>query len=57
MLERNFNEDTVRFVIKHADMAVRTFGGKIVAVKKTSGKVFTVVYVEKERYIKIITVY
>ena len=57
MLERNLNEETVEFVIRHADYTINRFEDEIEAFKKMNGKSLKVVYVEKENYIKIITLY
>ncbi|HII14538.1 MAG TPA: DUF4258 domain-containing protein [Nanoarchaeota archaeon] len=57
LYDRDINEETVKFVIENADTIKESFDNRKVASKKMNGKTFTVVYVEKEKYIKIITLY
>ena len=48
-LERNINEETVRFVIEKSDYTVKRFGDEVEAFKKMNGKTLKVVYIEKAR--------
>ena len=56
-LERDINEETVRYAIEKAEYTISKFENKIEAFKKMDGKTIKVVYVEKENFIKVITLH
>lgn len=55
--ERDITHETIKLIVKKADYIKRISEEKVIAVKKINGRNVSVVYVEKERYIKVITVY
>jgi len=57
LLERDINEETVKFVIEKPDYTLNRFRDEIEAIKKMNGETLKVVYVEKENFIKVITLY
>jgi len=57
LLERDINEETVKFVIERPDYTLNRFRDEIEAIKKMNGETLKVVYVEKENFIKVITLY
>lgn len=56
-LERDINEETVRYVIENPDYILRRFENEIESFKRIDDKVLKVVYVEKEKFIRVITLY
>lgn len=57
LLERDINEETARFAIENADYTINRFGNEIEAFKKIDEITIKVVHVEKENFIKVITLY
>ena len=55
-LERNITDDQIRQTLGNPDYTLSQ-DGKRVAVKQFVGKIITVVYIEKETFIKISTAY
>jgi hypothetical protein len=55
-LERNITEEQIQQTLDNPDYTI-SHDGRMVAVKQFSGKIITVVYIEKETFIKIITAY
>jgi len=57
LLERDINEESVKFVVENPDYTLNRFEDEIEAIKKMNGKSLKVVYVERENFIKVITLY
>ncbi len=57
LMQRGINEETVKYVLENADYIKTTFEGRRIAVKQINGKIRSVIYVEEEDKIIIITVY
>ncbi|MBW2994802.1 DUF4258 domain-containing protein [Candidatus Woesearchaeota archaeon] len=57
MLERDFNEKTVLYVIQNPDFVRKSYSERKIVIKRLNGKIVHVILIEKESFIKIITVY
>ncbi len=55
--ERDINEETIRYAIEKPDYTINRFENEIEAFKKMNGKTIKVVYIEKENFIKVITLH
>ena len=56
-IKKNISHDTSILVIEKPDYIKRVSEEKVISVKKVGDRVITVVYVEKEKHIKVVTVY
>ena len=56
-LERDISQETARLIIETADYTKRVSEEKMIAVKMINDRKINVVYVEKDKYIKVVTVY
>ena len=56
-LERDITEETVRYILANAERIKESFDGRKIASKKVENRIITVVFIEKEKYISIVTVY
>ncbi len=56
-VERDVEEKTIEMIISQPDYVKTSFDGEKTAVKTINGRTISVVYVEKETLIRVITVY
>ena len=56
-IERDIEEKTIELIIRQPDYVKTMLDGKKIAIKNVDNKVMSVVYIEKEMHIKVITVY
>ena len=55
-LERDISHEQIEQTLNNPDYTV-SHGGRKVAVKRFAERTLRIVYIEKEKYIKIITIY
>ncbi|HLC77099.1 MAG TPA: DUF4258 domain-containing protein [archaeon] len=56
-IERDIEEKTIELVVGQPDYIKTTSEGKKIAIKNVDNKIMSVVYIEKDTHIKVITVY